>query len=320
MDVLIRLREADAKLRQLVRHLIASQLEDGRAFVLENPHRSRLWEMPEFRDLRHHPGVCECVVDSGAYGGTTETGEPIIKPFKFWTSIPGASTWLNLRMTPAQKCYTTPVEGAHTTASQVYPAKLVTTLLKMFYDYIRMKEPARFGYYQAFPIFQNPVSDLAAWDPVADTLARSFGTTTTRPFYVPMGDIGKKVSELFWMRLTRIQCVQTPTQRRLPMDIPFTVRGAFVYADNSRAVEIEDLGQVQQPKVKGWRNQLEESVPEPRPGEPEAPITNLPTDVTFPELSSQVPIDVRRAIPWGILQLLSSRAWLATKEILHPSS
>ena len=59
------------------------------AFVLENPHHSRLWEMDEFRDLGDFPGIVECIVDSGAYGGTTVDGEPIIKPFKFPTNIPG---------------------------------------------------------------------------------------------------------------------------------------------------------------------------------------------------------------------------------------
>ena len=120
-------------------------------------------------------------------------------------------------------------------------------------------------------------------------------------------DVGKNIGDLLRMNLARIQCVQTPTQRRLPLDFPFTVRSAFLlYADGSRSVEIEDLSEIQQPKqrfAKAVRYAIfayGERRPEVQPsnleGKPDSPMPDLPTDVTFPGLSADVPAEVRRTI------------------------
>ena len=97
------------------------------------------------------------------------------------------------------------------------------------------------------------------------------------------------------MNLTRIQCVQTPTQRRLPVDYPYTVRSAFLlYADGNRAVEIEDLGEIQQPKqrfakavryaVFAYGERRAEEQPTNCKVKPDMPLSDLPTDVSFPGL------------------------------------
>ena len=101
--------------------------------------------------------------------------------------------------------------------------------------------------------------------------------------------------------------MQTPTQRRLLLDFPFTVRSAFLlYADGSRSVEMEDLSEIQQPKQKfakavryavfAYGERRPEAQPSIVEGKPDSPIPDLPTDVTFPALSADVPAEVRRAI------------------------
>ena len=140
MRVLHRLRQDDTEMRRLIRKLLDLQLDGGRAFGLENPRHSRLWEMDEFRDLGDFPGIVERILDSGAYGGTTVDGEPIIKPFKFLTNIPGAATMLNKRLSEAERMYTVPVQGKNTKPSQVYPQKLVDALLHLYHDHIRYQD------------------------------------------------------------------------------------------------------------------------------------------------------------------------------------
>ena len=308
MPVLHRLRQDDMPMRRLIRKLLDLQLDGGRACVLENPRRSRLWEMDEFRDLGDFPGMAECIVDSGAYGGTTVDGEPIVKPFKFLTNIPGAAARLDKRLSETQRMYTVPVQGKNTKPSQVYPQKLVEALLYLYHDYIRNKGVTRLPLHQALATFQSPVSDLGAWDPIVTMLERSFGTSSTRPFYVDVdSDVGKNIGDLLRMNLTRIQCVQTPTQRRLLLDFPFTVRSAFLlYADGARSVEMEDLSEIQQPSPTQCGMpflhmvRVGERRPEAQPskveGKPDSPMPDLPTDVTFPGLSTDVPVEVRRAV------------------------
>ena len=177
----------------------------------------------------------------------------------------------------------------------------------MIQDYVRGKDPARFGTFQALVTYQSPVSRLEEWDDIAEMLNRSFGNPGTRPYYIdPSSEAGRRVSELFRMKLEKIQAVQTPSQRRSPQDIPYTARGAFlIYNDGSKAVETEDLSLVRHPKQRFTKpvrcgilvcghliaDELQE-----RPLEPQAPVPGLPTDVSFPELSPQVPVEVRRSI------------------------
>ena len=181
------------------------------------------------------------------------------------------------------------------------------TLLHTIQDYVRNKDPARFGIYQAFVTYQSPVAQLEQWDEIADMLGRSFGTPGTRPFYIdPSSEMGRKIAELFRMRLEKIQAVQMPSQRRLPQDTPYTARAAFlIHNDGTKTVEAEDLSLVTHPKQRFskpvrcgllvYGHLIPEDLQD-RPTAPEAPVPGLPTEIAFPDLSPQVPVEVRRSI------------------------
>ncbi|CAE7840841.1 RE2 [Symbiodinium necroappetens] len=114
------------------------------------------------------------------------------------TTIPGASSWFG----KDDHGYT-PDFVHHRDA-----------FLYMIRDYVCGKDPARFGIFQAFVTYQSPVSRLEEWDDIAEMLSRSFGNPGTRPYYIDPSS----------------EAVQTPSQRRLPQDIPYTRRcGILVY-------------------------------------------------------------------------------------------
>ncbi|CAE7834550.1 RE1 [Symbiodinium sp. CCMP2592] len=200
------------------------------------------------------------------------------------TTIPGGSSFL-LDRSPATQ------ENLH------------DGIVELIRDYVATKEPMRFGIYQALVTYREPVRDLTAWDTIAEMMSRSFGSEGSRPFYIdPGSEVGKEVQNLLRITAVRIQCVQRPTQRRLPQDVPYTARAAFlIHSDNTRAVEVENLALVQHPKQRfakpvrhallAYGNLIEETE---TPAE--TPITDLPTDISFPNLSQQVPLEVRRAI------------------------
>ena len=98
---------------------------------------------------------------------------------------------------------------------------------------------------------------------------------------------GKNIGDLLRMNLVRIRRVQTPTQRRLPLDFPFTARSAFLlYADGSRSVEMEDLSEIQQPEQKfakavryavfAYGERRPEVQPSSVEAKPDSPIPDLP--------------------------------------------
>ncbi|CAE7209411.1 unnamed protein product [Symbiodinium sp. CCMP2592] len=204
------------------------------------------------------------------------------------TTIPGGSSFL-LDRGPATQ------ENLH------------NGIVELIRDYVATKEPMRFGIYQALVTYREPVRDLTAWDTIAEMMSRSFGSEGSRPFYIdPGSEVGKEVQNLLRMTAVRIQCVQRPTQRRLPQNVPYTARAAFlIHSDDTRAVEVENLALVQRPKQRfakpvrhallAYGDLIEET--ETSPNVPaETPITDLPTDISFPNLSQQVPLEVRRAI------------------------
>ncbi|CAE7884771.1 RE2, partial [Symbiodinium necroappetens] len=189
-----------------------------------------------------------------------------------YTNIPGASGYyLHGRDDPQDH------HGYH---------EPLATIPHMIRDYVSIKEPMKFGIYHTLVAYQTPVTDLKAWDEMAEMLHRSFGTSSSRPFYVdPAGE---------------------DPVRPNPDTKEDTARAAFLmFADGSRAVEVEDLNLVQQPKqrfakavryaILAYGDLLEDDAGPQPDAPPEVPVAGLPTDVSFPGLAATVPVEVRAA-------------------------
>ena len=67
---------------------------------------------------------------------------------------------------------------------------------------------------------------------------------------MPDSPQGKMIQDLLRLNATRIQVVSTPTTRRLPIHFfDYVVRATFIlYNDDSRAVEVEKLDEMQFPR------------------------------------------------------------------------
>ncbi|CAE7938955.1 GIP [Symbiodinium necroappetens] len=247
----------DGTLGNNMHHLLAEQVDHGRAFIVMTRPGSGLGA--HYQQLADHSFA------------TTRLARDT--PVHVYTNIPGAAATLA------------------STDHQDYQTELLEPLLGTITDYVVGKEPLRFGIYEAFVRYRTPVTEQTAWNEMADMLHRSFGTSSSRPFYVdPAGDVGQKISDLFRLRLARIQCVQTPTQRRMPTDVPFTRAAFLMYADGSRTVEAVRYA------ILAYGDLIEDQAEAPEQQSPEVPVAGLPTDITFPGLAPTVPLEVRRAI------------------------
>ncbi|CAK9045906.1 unnamed protein product [Durusdinium trenchii] len=267
----------------------------GRYFLLENPQRSQLWNLEEVTDLLGLRGVWTTDLDCGAYGAEVD-GQPIAKPMRWAGNQPGLHEQLNRRLTPLQKMYCTPIQGKLTRRSQEYPDELCHAVLQELRALIFQKEPLRFGppqhkvYATAYP-----TSDLDLWDDIVKYVDNVYERGAKRPFNFPVdSDMGKRIQELFRIKAVRIQAFYAPTSRRIPANVDeYFTRAAFLqYADKTRAVEVEDLDQIEFPRQRfskavafgifayGFR--METTSPAtPAPDADRAIIPGLTTDISF---------------------------------------
>ena len=288
----------------------------GRFFLLENPLRSELWNKPQVEQLRQLPGVWEVTLDLGAFGATNNNGDPIQKPIKLVGNMPGLDAVLHHRLSQDDKALCVPVEGQHTRNSQIYPEPLCRAILKELKNYVRGQDPDRFctsstAPFVALPV-QQPTTDLSQWDKLVHAVDKAFENTSKKPYYVmPDSPQGEMIQNLLRINATRIQVVSTPTTRRMPNDFfDYTVRATFVlYNDDTRAVEIERLDELQFPRQRFTkpvrlgifayghpRPEVGLEQHEDQPLQTPAIMPGLPTDVDFPGISAGITQEVKSAV------------------------
>ena len=254
-------------------------------------------------DLQVFPGVYSFVLDSGEFGGQVQ-GHDIIKPFKIMTDFPGLRDVLERRLTPEERSNCAPIEGSLTSGSQAYPEQMCRTILGHLREYVKTRNQhvsastARFSQFN----FQLMIwaSGMRLWSTWRRPLRDQTEGHSLCNLTVNLAGRFKTSSALMPSRFRRYP-------DRLPEGIPsnvdeyYTRAAFFFYNDETKAVEVEDLGDLQFPRQR-FSKPVRYAIFEP---EPSASITqsrtptmgpNLPTDIDFPDLSKDVPQEVRSAV------------------------
>ena len=136
--------------------------------------------------------------------------------------------------------------------------------------------------------------------------------TSKRPYYIPVDSaIGRKIQDLFRINAIRIQVVASPTTRRIPANVDeYYTRAAFLlYNDDSKSVEVEDLGDLQYPRQRftkpvryavfayGHRRSMPEASAASNTSTlSPTTVPNLPTDIDFPGISVEIPQEIRSSV------------------------
>ncbi|CAK9077183.1 unnamed protein product [Durusdinium trenchii] len=227
------------------------QYMNGRFFLIENPLRSRLWQEPALQELLALPGVWSTTLDAGAYGAEVD-GQPICKPMRWVGNAPGMDLALHRRLDHLEKQYCTPVQGTLTRRSQEYPDNLCRQILQELRAIAFQKEPTRFGrpLHHVLAV-SYPTTDLDAWNDVANYISGAYERSNKRPFEIPLDtEMGRNIQQLFRVKAIKIQACFAPTCRRIPSNVDeYFTRAAFLqYMDKTRAVEVEDLDEIQFPR------------------------------------------------------------------------
>ena len=304
LDEWHRLQQEDQPLVTFSTTMATRQHQAGGFFLLENPLKSELWQQTQVVRLASLPGVYSFVLDSGAFGGQVQ-GHDIIKPFKIMTDFPGLRDVLERRLTPEERSNCTPIEGSLTSGSQAYPEQMCRAILGHLRECVKTQQPARFCLYsQVLPV-QLPTDDLSQWDEIVEHVAKTFERSSRRPFIMqPESELGRKIQDLFRIDAIKIQAVSAPTTRRIPSNVDeYYTRAAFLfYNDETKAVEVEDLGDLQFPRQRfskpvryGHRRLQPEPSASTTQSRTPTMVLNLPTDIDFPDLSKDVPQEVRSA-------------------------
>ncbi|CAK9031626.1 unnamed protein product, partial [Durusdinium trenchii] len=259
LALLEELREEERELPRFATKVAREQLANGRYFLIENPLRSDLWTLDEIQALMQEPGVWSTTLDAGAFGAEID-GDPIIKTMRWIGNQPGLH--------------------------EAYPDLLCCTILQELRGLVAQHEPHRFGppLHQVMAVSQ-PTTDLSQWDKLTEYVTNCFERSAKRPYYVDVkSDMGKEISNLLRMDLDKIHVVYAPTTRRTPVNTTgWSTRAAYLsHADGTRAIEIEDVGDIVFPR-------------QTDPSSSTTAIPGLVTDISFPG-AKEVTQDVKRAI------------------------
>ena len=308
-----RLQELRDEEREFVRFAIKvarEQLAQGRYFLIENPLRSDLWALDEVQALLQEPGVWSTTLDAGAFGAEIN-GDPIIKTMRWIGNQPGLDQALHRRLSPLERQYCKPIEGKMTRPSQAYPVLLCRTILQELRGLVAQHEPHRFGppLHQVLAVSQ-PTASLSQWDRLTEYITNSFERSAKRPYYVDSrSDMGKEISNLLRMDLDKIQVVYAPTTRRIPANTTgWATRAAYLsYADGTRAIESEDVGDIVFPRQRfskpvtfaifafGHRWTVPDAASTSSTSTSNLAVPGLVTDISFPG-ATEIAQDVKRAI------------------------
>ena len=307
LDEWYHLQLQDRPLLDLTADLAEVQHKHGRFFWIESPQNSEVWEQDRLQRLLSLPGVWSVVVDAGAFGAQID-GNPIAKPFRIVGNMPGLDEVLDRRLTADERLQCVKVEGSMTRRSQEYPYEMCHAVVQHLKQYVQQKQPHRFCHvHQALPV-QQPVADLQRWDQVVEQLDVTYDRSSRRPYEIGVDtELGRTIQNLLRIDANRIQVVSNPTTRRFPglvKDFPATRAAFLMYNDGTKAVEVEDMQDVQFPKqrfskpvriavfVFGSRRDVPEKETAAVPGV----VPNLSTDIDFPGLSPTIPQEVRSAV------------------------
>ena len=308
-ELLESLQDEERILVQFAVDIALMQYKAGRYFLLENPLRSRLWEEDNVCQLRDLEGIWSTVLDAGAYGAEINN-EPIAKPMRWMGNLPGFDQTLNLRLTPTQRLYCKPIQGSMTRRSQQYPDELCHCILQELKPLVFQREPHRFGapLHQVYAM-AYPTEDLGLWDHIVDYITNVYERGAKRPFNIGLDtEMGKTIQQLFRIKAVRLQACYAPTARRIPPNVDeyYTRAALLQYADGTRAVDIEDLGEIEFPKMKfskavrvavfGYGHRLETPDPKQNELKEDRPvIPGMSADISFPNVSD-VEQHIRRSV------------------------
>ncbi|CAK9109800.1 unnamed protein product, partial [Durusdinium trenchii] len=327
------LQRQERPLAHFATDVALEQYKNGRYFLIENPLRSTLWQEQALQELLALPGVWSTTLDAGAYGAEVD-GQPLCKPMRWIGNAPGMDLALHRRLDDLEKQYCIPIQGTITRKSQVYPDNLCRQILQELRAIVFQHEPTRFGrpLHHVLAI-SYPTADLDAWNDISNYISGAYERSNKRPFDIPLDtEMGKSIQQLFRIKAIKIQACFAPTCRRIPANVDeYFTRAAFLQcADKTRAVEVEDLDEIQFPRQRfskaveiavfayGFRLEAPEHREQAQPGEDKpAIVPGLMTDVSFDTKETLDPV-IKRSVarlhinlghpsPQELLRLLASQ-------------
>lgn len=313
MDELEQLREEHRPLVKLGVEACWQQIEQENFFIMENPDRSRIWDLPEIQELINRDDVYVVRGHSGAYGGTNSNGDPIKKTYQWITNSKELADAVSRKLTQEQLQECVPLIGKEVGLSAHYPTKLCQAILRAIRYEAKKKWPHRFlKTNQVY--YQEPVQDPAAWGEVLQMTKRIFDTTTAKALNLSDTDnLYGKISELVPWEIVRIQLTKMPMVRRIPKDLLFTHRGAALeYNDGSIDIESEPIDGLHFPRQRfkravaygifwygyGDPQEAQEqppTAPKSDQGPAPAPSSSFST-ITFPGCPADVTTDTQAAV------------------------
>ncbi|CAE7210450.1 GIP [Symbiodinium necroappetens] len=150
------------------------------------------------------------------------------------------------------------------------------------------------------------LGDPGKWMELLEAAEKRLGKSK----YFYLTDASKEMSmlkQLVPWEITKAQVYGKPMTRRVPVDVPFTHRGAALITNGGKLqLESEDISEIRQPRLKFdvpvriaiFFYGMAENDKEMKPArdDPKAHVPGLRTDVSFPGVPDSIPKEVRAAV------------------------
>ncbi|CAJ1341057.1 unnamed protein product [Effrenium voratum] len=169
---------------KFVANILLRQVQEGRLFLLDNPHRIRLCELDIIKEIPDPPEVVTVVGEAGAFRAE------IVKLFKFMGNTRGMTGFLGQKLS----------HPASSTAS-LFKARApnLARSTALLTAWVSQMDPQRFGKYEVWAA-TAPVEDLSQRNSIFTEIEAAFVNTARRPYNLDLeGKMAKDIADLLRM-------------------------------------------------------------------------------------------------------------------------
>ena len=181
-----------------------------------------------------------------------------------------------------------------------------TTILGAIRAEVLLQWPWRFDVQPHEVWYAPPLDEPEKWMELLESAEKRLGKSKYFYLTVASKEMGMLKQLVPW-EITKAQVYCKPMTRRVPVDVPFTHRGAALITNGGKLqLESEDISEIRQPRLKfdvpvriaiffyGMAEDDKEM--KPAHDDPRAHVPGLRTDVSFPGVPDSIPKEVRAAV------------------------
>ncbi|CAK9000573.1 Retrovirus-related Pol polyprotein from transposon RE1 (Retro element 1) (AtRE1) [Includes: Protease RE1 [Durusdinium trenchii] len=258
-DELAQLRDEAQVTVEGVARLLRDILDDGRLFLLENPHAGKFWSQPAIVKLMSDYQLFYDYGEMCMYNLRGRAGHLIRKPTGWLTNKAELLQAVNCKCNGNHEHE--PCMGTNSKLAAVYTRTLAKSVVDKFLGFLHhgTPRPGMPEMTEAEEPYADLKKDIDAWRPLLKEAAERLEGKVAVSAEIKPGAFLEQIKALVPWHIAYTQIYRTPKMRRLPtrqmMDLPFSHRAAvLLFADGSITIESESIAGLANPNARFEKN------------------------------------------------------------------